>query len=118
MKNENSRNTIIFIVCSVLILGIYWFTVLRPQAERRAAQQSAQAEQSQTAENAANTALNPQGPVFVSDRTQALGTAARVPIQSGTLKGSLSLQGALTSGMPQASASNTRMVGMPGNCST
>ena len=53
MKNENTRNTIIFIVCSVLILGIYWFTVLRPQAERRAAQQSAQAEQSQTAENAA-----------------------------------------------------------------
>lgn len=94
MKNENSRNTIIFIVCSVLILGIYWFTVLRPQAERRAAQQSAQAEQSQTAENAANTALSPQGPVFVTDRTQALGTAARVPIQSGTLRGSLSLQGA------------------------
>lgn len=94
MKNENSRNTIIFIVCSVLILGIYWFTVLRPQAERRAAQQSAQAEQSQTTENAANTALSPQGPVFVTDRTQALGTAARVPIQSGTLRGSLSLQGA------------------------
>jgi YidC/Oxa1 family membrane protein insertase len=94
MKNENSRNTIIFIVCSVLILGIYWFTVLRPQAERRAALQVAEAEQSQTAENAANTALNPQGPVFVTDRTQALGSAARVPIQSGTLKGSLSLQGA------------------------
>lgn len=93
MKNENSRNTIVFIVCSVLILGIYWFTVLRPQAERRAAQQAAQAEQSQTAENAANTALNPQGPVFLTDRTQALGSAARVPIQSGTLKGSLSLQG-------------------------
>jgi len=94
MKNETSRNTIVFIVCSILILGIYWFTVLRPQAERRAAQQAAQAEQSQTAENAANTALSPQGPVFVTDRTQALGTAARVPIQSGTLKGSLSLQGA------------------------
>ena len=94
MKNENSRNTIIFIVCSVLILGIYWFTVLRPQAERRAAMQVAEAEQSQTAENSANTALNPQGPVFVTDRTQALGAAARVPIQSGTLKGSLSLQGA------------------------
>ena len=35
MKNENSRNTIIFIVCSALILGVYWFAVLRPQAERR-----------------------------------------------------------------------------------
>ena len=47
MKNENTRNTIIFIVCSVLILGIYWFTVLRPQAERRAAQQSAQTQEGQ-----------------------------------------------------------------------
>jgi YidC/Oxa1 family membrane protein insertase len=93
MKNENSRNTILFIVCSALILGVYWFAVLRPQAERRAVQQQAQAEQSQTAENAARTALSPQGPVFVTDRRQALSTAARVPIQSGTLKGSLSLQG-------------------------
>jgi hypothetical protein len=93
MKNENSRNTIIFIVCSALILGVYWFAVLRPQAERRAVQQQAQAEQSQTAENAARTALSPQGPTFVTDRSQALSTAARVPIQSGTLKGSLSLQG-------------------------
>ena len=43
MKNENTRNTIIFIVCSVLIMGIYYFAVLRPQAERRAVQQQAQA---------------------------------------------------------------------------
>ena len=93
MKNENTRNTIIFIVCSVLIMGIYYFAVLRPQAERRAVQQQAQAEQSQTADNAARTALSPQGPTFVTDRSQALSTAARVPIQSGTLKGSLSLQG-------------------------
>lgn len=93
MKNENTRNTIIFIVCSALIMGIYYFAVLRPQAERRAVQQQAQAEQSQTAENAAQTALSPQGPTFVTDRSQALSTAARVPIQSGTLKGSLSLQG-------------------------
>ena len=93
MKNENTRNTIIFIVCSALIMGIYYFAVLRPQAERRAVQQKAHAEQSQTAENAARTALSPQGPTFVTDRSQALSSAARVPIQSGTLKGSLSLQG-------------------------
>ena len=93
MKNENTRNTITFIVCSALIMGIYYFAVLRPQAERRAVQQQAHAEQSQTAENAARTALSPQGPTFVTDRSQALSSAARVPIQSGTLKGSLSLQG-------------------------
>ncbi|MCA0368550.1 MAG: membrane protein insertase YidC, partial [Proteobacteria bacterium] len=93
MKNENSRNTIIFIVCSALILGIYYFTVLRPQAERRAMQQRAHAEQSQSADNAAHTALSPQASTFVTSRAQALSGAARVPIQSGTLKGSLSLQG-------------------------
>ena len=85
MKNENSRNTIIFIVCSALILGIYYFTVLRPQAERRAMQQRAHAEQSQSADNAAHTALSPQASTFVTSRAQALSGAARVPIQSGTL---------------------------------
>ncbi|WP_292224299.1 membrane protein insertase YidC [Brevundimonas sp.] len=95
MKNENSRNTIIFIVCSVLILGIYWLTVLRPQAERRAVVQKAQAEQkTQTDINAGQTSQSPAGSAYVTDRGQALATAARVPIQSGTLKGSLSLQGA------------------------
>ncbi|WP_312689066.1 membrane protein insertase YidC, partial [Brevundimonas nasdae] len=95
MKNENSRNTIIFIVCSVLILGIYWLTVLRPQAERRAVIQQAQAEQkTQTDINAGQTSQSPAGSTYVADRGQALATAARVPIQSGTLKGSLSLQGA------------------------
>lgn len=95
MKNENSRNTIIFIVCSVLILGIYWLTVLRPEAERRAVVQKAQAEQkTQTDINAGQTSQSPAGSTYVTDRGQALATAARVPIQSGTLKGSLSLQGA------------------------
>ncbi len=94
MKNENSRNTIIFIVCSVLILGIYWLTVLRPQAERRAIEQKTQAAQkAQTDINVGQTSQSPAGSAYVTDRGQALATAARVPIQSGTLKGSLSLQG-------------------------
>nr|WP_314438754.1 membrane protein insertase YidC [uncultured Brevundimonas sp.] len=94
MKNENSRNTIIFIVCSVLILGIYWLTVLRPQAERRALAQKTQAEQKTPTDiNAGQTSQSPAGSTYVTDRGQALATAARVPIQSGTLKGSLSLQG-------------------------
>ena len=39
-------------------------------------------------------------------------------ILAGRNRLSESRQGALTSGMPQASASNTRMVGMPGRRST
>mgnify|MGYP006960950946 CR=1 FL=1 len=35
MQNENSRNTIIFFVCAALIMGVYYFMVMRPQAESR-----------------------------------------------------------------------------------
>ena len=35
MQNENSRNTIIFFVCAALIMGVYYFMVMRPQAEMR-----------------------------------------------------------------------------------
>jgi len=95
MKNESTRNTIIFIVCSALILLIYWVAVLRPQADARRAAQQAEASQqaSPTAADAANTALRPDSAIFVTDRTRALGNVARVPIETPTLKGSLSLQG-------------------------
>ena len=96
MKTENSRNTILFFVIAAVLLLAYQTFVLGPQAERRRAAQQAAAEEqaSPAAADAANTALRPNTPVFVTDRAQALGTAARVPIQTPTLKGSLSLQGA------------------------
>jgi len=93
MQNENSRNTIIFFVCAALIMGVYYFMVMRPQAEMRRQQQVVAAEQKLASSDAgASTASRPDA--FVTDRAQALGTAARVPIQTATLKGSLSLQGA------------------------
>ena len=93
MQNENSRNTIIFFVCAALIMGVYYFMVMRPQAEMRRQQQVVAAEQKLATSGAgASTASRPDA--FVTDRAQALGTAARVPIQTATLKGSLSLQGA------------------------
>lgn len=97
MKNENTRNTIIFIVCSALILGVYWFAVMKPQGEARRAAAVAAAEQSAAtpaATEAGQTALaTGQGDSFVTDRAQALSGAARVPIQTPTLRGSLSLLG-------------------------
>ena len=93
MQNENSRNTIIFFVCAALIMGVYYFMVMRPQAEMRRQAQVAAAEQKlATADAGASTASRPAA--FVTDRAQALGAAARVPIQTPKLKGSLSLQGA------------------------
>lgn len=94
MKNENSRNTIIFVVIAAIFLLVYQVLVLQPQAERRKATQEAAAAEQTVATDASNTVLRPESAVFVTDRTQALGTAARVPIQTPNLKGSLSLQGA------------------------
>ncbi|MNH51968.1 Membrane protein insertase YidC [compost metagenome] len=95
MQNENSRNTIIFFVCAALIMGVYYFMVMRPQAEMRRQQQVAAAEEkAATATDAGLTSGSAAPAAFVADRAQALGTAARVPIQTPKLKGSLSLQGA------------------------
>jgi YidC/Oxa1 family membrane protein insertase len=94
MKNENSRNTIIFFVCAALIMGVYYFMVMRPQAEMRRQQQVVAAEQKAATADAGLTSGSAAPAAFVADRAQALGTAARVPIQTPKLKGSLSLQGA------------------------
>lgn len=95
MKNENSRNTIIFFACAFVIMIVYYFMVMRPQAEIRRQQQVAAAEEKAArATDAGLTSGSAAPAAFVADRAQALGTAARVPIQTPKLKGSLSLQGA------------------------
>ncbi|MEH6664627.1 MAG: membrane protein insertase YidC [Brevundimonas sp.] len=91
MQNESTRNTILFIVCTVAILLLYQVFVLGPSAERqRAVQQQATTE---AAADAANTVLRPETAVF-NDRRTALAAGPRVPISTPTLSGSLSLQGA------------------------
>ncbi|MGZ9099120.1 MAG: membrane protein insertase YidC [Brevundimonas sp.] len=92
--HDNSRNTILFVVIAGIMLVAYSFFVMQPQAERRKAAQQAAAEQT--------IASGPVGessgaaPVFIDDRRSALGAggALRVPIQTPTLRGSLSLTGA------------------------
>lgn len=98
MQSENSRNTILFIVCSALILGLYFFFVQQPQIEAQQKAAAARAEAAQTAGQTGSDAALPATSVpaatsFVTDRRQAMGTAARVPIETPRLKGSLSLQG-------------------------
>lgn len=87
---DNSRNTILFIVIAGIMLLAYSYFVMQPQAEQRRA---AQAVAEQTTQ-APMTAPSPSAAIFTEDRTVALGTGPRVPIQSGTLTGSLSLAGA------------------------
>ena len=92
MQQDNARNTILFIVITVAILIGYQMLVLQPQAERREAMLEAQG--ATPAEKAAEgTVLRPEGPVF-TDRRTAQAAGPRVPIETPTLRGSLSLRGA------------------------
>jgi len=92
MQNENTRNTIIFVVITVIFLFAYQTFVLAPQAQqRRAAQQAAVAEKAVDAATPASS--GPVGEAFVTDRAEALGAARRVPIRTPMVNGSLSLLG-------------------------
>ena len=101
MKNENSRNTVIFIVATLAILILYQIFVMQPEAERVRAARIAEAAQTTTTASTGATG-GPEGSIatpatssaiFTNDRTQALGSAARVPIDTPRVQGSLSLLG-------------------------
>ncbi len=93
---DNSRNTIIFVVIASLMLVAYSFFVMQPQAERRkAAQEAAAAAETSGVLPAAAGSVSEGPRAFVADRRTAMAAGGdRVPIQTGTLRGSLSLRGA------------------------
>jgi len=95
MQNQDSRNTILFFVCAAVIMGFYMFFVMEPQAQRRRAAQAeaAAAKVEKAGDHPTTASAAPPEQVLTADRAQALGRAARVPIESPTLKGSLSLLG-------------------------
>ena len=88
MEQDNSRNTMLFVVCAVALLLAYQFFVMRPAELQRAALAKAQA---------AAAAANPLGAraatsVYVS-RDQALAQSPRVRIDTPALTGSVALKG-------------------------
>ena len=97
MKNENTRNMVIFAVCTAAILLLYQVFVMGPQMERRKAAQEAAAAAAPASPDAADQVAGASpaqsSAIFLTDRTQAMGTVARVPVRTPTLQGSLSLQG-------------------------
>jgi YidC/Oxa1 family membrane protein insertase len=92
---DNSRNTILFVVIAAIMLFAYSFFVMQPQAAKREAAQRAAAEQGKAGVPAAAGSTEAAPPVFITDRTAALaqGRIARVPMQSPPVTGSLSLKG-------------------------
>ena len=96
MNNESNRNTIVFIICAVVILIGYQMFVLEPQTKRKQAELRAQ----QAA--AASTAQPGQAPGISSatvsplkpSREAARAASPRVPVVTPSLTGSISLRGA------------------------
>ena len=95
MEHDNSRNTILFVICAVAMLILYQFFVLQPAEQRRqveAARTKAAATQAApgTIPGAPSTAA--AGQTFVS-RAQAVAQTPRVAIDTPALRGSVNLRG-------------------------
>lgn len=92
MRDDNTRNTIIFFVCAALLLLVYQVFVIDPQAKRQAEERARQAPPAATSTTGVAGPLAPQVPVAVT-RQAAIAAIPRVPIETPALKGSLSLKG-------------------------
>jgi len=90
MDKENSRNTIIFVVCTIALLALYEVFIVGPRERQRTAELHAQAMQAQMAARAGIAA--PGSPTYVT-RAQALAGSPRVPINTPALEGSIALKG-------------------------
>ena len=89
MDKENSRNTIIFVVCTIALLALYEVFIVGPRERQHALEMRAQAAQTQLA---AQSGIAPGGPTYVG-RAQALALSPRVPINTPALQGSIALKG-------------------------
>ena len=94
MQNDNTRNTIIFVVSAVLILILYQVFVLEPAAKRRQAEAALA--------RPAAAAPGPDGRTVpqvaavdkVVTRADAVAASPRAPIATPALSGSVALRGA------------------------
>ena len=91
MRDDNTRNTIIFMVCAAILLLVYQVFVIEPQAQQRQAQVAAVA--AQTPSNVATGLAAPLAPQPLT-REAAVSASPRVAIITPALSGSLSLRGA------------------------
>ena len=93
MPNDSSRNTIVFIVCALVILVLYQMFVMEPHAR----QQQLEAKRAAEAAAPAGPAGSRPGVAPVSafvPRAQAAAASPRVAIDTPSLKGSVALKGA------------------------
>ncbi len=98
MNNDNARNTILFVVCSLVLFIAYYAFVWNPMSKDReaAAAKAATAEQTIADAPKADGKAPGGAPVsstFISRQQALAATGARVPIDTPSLQGSLALQG-------------------------
>ncbi len=104
MDRDSLRNTITFIVLSVIILIAYQTFVLGPQAAKRAAEQRAHA-----AATPAQTLTGPAANGFLTP-AQALAGSPRIRIDTPKLSGSIALAGARFDDLSLNSTTTTRSI--------
>lgn len=94
MKDDSSRNTIIFLVCALVLFIIYQTFVLEPAAKRR----QAELQKAQPAAVAVTASGRPAVPGLTVPpavtRAAAIAASPRVPVATPALQGSISLKGA------------------------
>ena len=92
MQEDSSRNTIIFLVCALVLFILYNQFVMAPR------QKALEAERKAHPAVAAATVATPGAPTLSAPlavtRAAALAASARVPVMTPDLKGSISLRGA------------------------
>lgn len=89
MQQNDTRNTLAFVVIAILLLTAYQFFVLEPANKKRMIEQKARA----AAEKSVTAPGAPTAPRIVS-REAAATSSQRIPIDTPTVKGSIRLQGA------------------------
>lgn len=90
MQDEQNRNTIIFIVCAIILLLGYQQFVMGPAQKKQQAEAAQQRAHAAAQQAAAPNLTVPQAVT----RAQALAASPRVPVATPSLKGSISLRGA------------------------
>ena len=88
-QQDDTRNIVLFAICTALLLMVYQIFVLGPAAKRREVEAHAQAAAAAQGQKAAGPAA-----VVTISREQALVATPRVRIETPSLAGSIALRGA------------------------
>ena len=92
MQDQSNRNTLIFVVCAIVLLFGYQFLVIEPQSKKHQAELARQ-QATVTAQQALAKAVPNAMGSFVS-RAAAVAASPRVAIATPALAGSVALRGA------------------------